>query len=91
MSLIVVGQLCGALFGSLGGFNSAEGTLFAFSGEFGHHRAGVGEHFMTAFLTLFFFGAFTPVASGFVVVGLMIKQFGSCVGLVSVSSSQTYL
>jgi len=69
MSWLVVGQVFGALVGLFGYGDSTEGNLFL-------RAYTIWDYLGPALLVVL---VITPAVGGFVVVGLMIKQFGSCV------------
>lgn len=72
MSWLVFGQLFGAWFGFMGHDDSTEGSPFS-TWDANHINIYGG------ILILILLAVVTPAVGGFVVVGLMIKQFGSCV------------
>ena len=70
MSWLVVGQVFGAISGWLGHSDSTAGNLFY------NYQLRDREGYFSLLLLV---AVITPAVGGFVVVGLMIKQFGSCV------------
>jgi len=80
MSWLVVGQVFGALSALRGHDDSSAGNIFCDIDDWSDIVRNWGE-----FKSFLFFGflpllaGITPALGGFVVVGLMIKQFGSCV------------
>jgi hypothetical protein len=78
MSWLVIGQVFGALSGWLGYANSTTGNIFS-----NFKWSGVRREF-SSFLAVFIVVCLplllviTPGLGGFVVVGFMIRQFGSC-------------
>jgi hypothetical protein len=79
MSWLVVGQVFGAISGWMGHADSTEGNIFwGFEwSDLVVDRRAFMENFCFPVLPLL--AVITPAVGGFVVVGLMIKQFGSCV------------
>ena len=67
---LMTGQVVGAIWGSAGHKDSKAGNIF-FENKLGTKRG----YFSLLCLVV----VITPAVGGFVVVGLMIKQFGSCV------------
>jgi hypothetical protein len=70
MSWLVVGQVFGAISGWLGHSDSTVGNIFY------DYELGTKEGYFSLLLLV---AVIAPAVGGFVVVGLMIKQFGSCV------------
>jgi hypothetical protein len=79
MSWLVVGQVFGALSALWGHKDSSAGAILFSVG--GSYIVKSWVSFMSFwFLVLIpLLAVITPALGGFVVVGLMIKQFGSCV------------
>jgi len=73
MSWLVIGQVFGAFFGLVGHNNSTHGNIFR--GFTMALRGRVADNIVIVLML----AALTPAIGGFVVVGMMIKQFGSCV------------
>ena len=70
MSWLVVGQVFGAISGQRGHEDSTVGNIFY------DYELGTKEGYFSLLLLV---AVIAPAVGGFVVVGLMIKQFGSCV------------
>lgn len=80
MSWLVVGQVFGAISGWMGHADSTTGNIF-WSSEWRDLVVADFRVFVESFCftVLPLLAVITPAVGGFVVVGLMIKQFGSCV------------
>jgi hypothetical protein len=78
VSWLVIGQVFGALSGWLGHANRTSGNMFANFKWSGVRRDF--SYFLAVFIVVFLplLVVITPGLGGFVIVGLMIRQFGSC-------------
>jgi hypothetical protein len=80
MSWLVVGQVFGALSALRGHEDSSAGNIFWDIDDWSDIVKNWGNFVLFLFSVLLpLLAGITPALGGFVVVGLMIKQFGSCV------------
>jgi len=82
VSWLVIGQVLGAFFGWAGHDDSTEGNLLAsffLAQDSSSHAMNLGDRVAVTIVIVLMLAALTPAIGGFVVVGMMIKQFGSCV------------